>query len=462
MIVRDVTQQRRQEQRTHEALAALLAMAEALVQAPAEAAEAARTAEAPPPPANATAQRLVELAQRVLGGERLSLIAVDDASGAQRPMATIRPNAAEARWWWASVPRFRVGDYLAPALLARLRAGEVVLTDLTQPPTGSARDRPTYGGRAALVAPMRLREQLVGFLVLNYGTEEPALTAEEQALAGAVAKLAALVLERERLLQEREAARAHELALTEANRRMDEFLGVAAHELKAPVTTSTLAVQMAASRMKNRIRQVTPDRDGLAGQLQAVEELLARADHSMARLGRLMVNLLDVVRIRAGKLELQPEPCDLTDIVRDAIDEQHQLAPTRAIHLHLPARRSVLVVADAVRIEEVVANYLSNALKYSAEDKPVSVELRVEGEWARVSVRDKGLGLSAEEQERVWERFHRAQGVHAVSGGGIGLGLGLHICKTIVERHQGQVGVRSTPGKGSTFWFTLPVAPPTI
>jgi PAS domain S-box-containing protein len=474
LVFRDVTEQRWLERRTHDSLTALLAMAEILVQAPearpadtpadtpeAGAAKEGETRDGIGRQASSTVQWLVELARSVLGGERLSLIAVDMQTGTQRPMATIRPTAEEEQVWWASVPRFRVDDYVEPALMGRLGAGEVVLIDLTKPPGRTAPDRPTYGGRTALVAPMRLREQLVGLLISNYGSADHEVTGEEMALAGAVAKLAALVLERERLLREREMAQAHALALEAANQHMDEFLVVAAHELRAPVTVSTLAVQMAASRVRGLLGQEDMDRDEPVPQLQGLEKLLARADHSMARLGRLMTNLLDVARIRAEKLELHIESCDLVDIVRDAIDEQRQLSPTRTIALHVPARRSVPVVADAVRIGQVFTNYLSNALKYSAETLPIVVQLQIEDEWVRVSVRDKGPGLSAEQRERVWERFYRVPGIQTVSGNSIGLGLGLYICKTVVELHQGQVGVLGAPGKGSIFWFRLPLAPET-
>jgi signal transduction histidine kinase len=95
-----------------------------------------------------------------------------------------------------------------------------------------------------------------------------------------------------------------------------------------------------------------------------------------------------------------------------------------------------------------------NALKYSSQDLPVEVLLGVEGDSARVSVRDEGEGLPQEVQERVWECFYRADKDHVQSG----LGLGLHICKMIIQWHQGQVGVQSAPGEGATFWFTLPLA----
>jgi signal transduction histidine kinase len=124
----------------------------------------------------------------------------------------------------------------------------------------------------------------------------------------------------------------------------------------------------------------------------------------------------------------------------------------------MPEDISVPVVADAVRITQVITNYLNNALKYSPTDRPVDVSLRVARKTARVSVRDQGPGLSVAEQKSIWERFYQVDRIKAQSGSAGGLGLGLHICKTIIEQHQGQVGVESTPGEGSTFWFTLPLA----
>ncbi len=112
------------------------------------------------------------------------------------------------------------------------------------------------------------------------------------------------------------------------------------------------------------------------------------------------------------------------------------------------------IIADADRIKQAVMNYITNALKYSPQDLPVEVLLAVEGDSARVSVRDEGEGLPEEVQERVWECFYRADKDHVQSG----LGLGLHICKMIIQWHQGQVGVQSVHGEGATFWFTLPLA----
>jgi signal transduction histidine kinase len=124
----------------------------------------------------------------------------------------------------------------------------------------------------------------------------------------------------------------------------------------------------------------------------------------------------------------------------------------------VPAVVTIPVVADADRIGQVITNYLTNALKYSAADRPVEVFLAIEGQMARASVHDEGPGLTPTEQQAIWERFYQVERMKVQSGSGVGLGLGLHICQTIIEQHQGQVGVQSSPGEGSTFWFTLPLA----
>ncbi len=147
---------------------------------------------------------------------------------------------------------------------------------------------------------------------------------------------------------------------------------------------------------------------------------------------------------------------DLAAVVAEAVDEQRQAAPERTIRLSVPPDQCVWLSIDADRISQVVANYLTNALKYSAEDQPVEVGLEIAEGAARLWVRDHGPGLSPEEQERIWERFHRAPDVEVRSGSGVGLGLGLYISKTIIEAHQGLVGVQSAPGAGATFWFSLP------
>ena len=260
-------------------------------------------------------------------------------------------------------------------------------------------------------------------------------------------------LEGERWRREREVARANELAaLKEANQQMDTFLGMASHELKTPLSSIKLGLQV---QMRHLRRLARHDEKTLAD-FESILEGLTRTEWQEQRLERLVNDLLDVTRIDAGKLELRLEWTDLVDITRVAVEEQRRASPNRAILLQIPADLRVPIYADAGRIEQVVTNYLTNAIKYSSEGRLVAVGVQERAQQVGIWVRDEGPGLPAEEQAHIWERFHRASGIEVQSGTGIGLGLGLHICRTIIERHHGQVGVESAPGVGSTFWFTLP------
>ena len=186
--------------------------------------------------------------------------------------------------------------------------------------------------------------------------------------------------------------------------------------------------------------------------------MLERADQQAGRQARLINDLLDVSRIRSGHLDLQRAPCDLGALVRDRVEELRLAWPARELSLDLPAD-PVPVEADADRIGQVITNYVTNALKYSDQGRPVAVWVGYEGGQATVRVRDQGPGLTPEQQRHIWERYRRAADVpvrdstHASAGG---IGLGLYISRTIVEGHAGRVGVRSVPGEGSEFWFALP------
>jgi signal transduction histidine kinase len=274
---------------------------------------------------------------------------------------------------------------------------------------------------------------------------------------GAIISIAASSTERARRRAVRQAAQseARELVLRETNARTDEFLSIASHELRSPLTSLKAALQLSERRLGKLAEEITQEDE--KAQIEAVIGLLRTAESQTDRQNRLVGDLLDVSRIRANKLEYRMASADLAAIVRDAVAEQQLSWPGREITLDLQEGAGP-VVADPQRIGQVVTNYLTNALKYSAEDTPVHVSLTASRPDARVAVRDHGPGLSRAQQEHIWERFHRVPGVKQQSGSGAGLGLGLHITRTIVEHHRGRVGVESTPGVGSTFWFTLPLA----
>ncbi len=441
----DITERIQFERRTQESLNALLALAESLVWVSSE----------PGPPdewpqsEGAAARRLAELIRRVLNCLRVNIFRVDVSSGRSQPLAVVGLTAEEEERWWSEQQDSPPNPF--PEVEESLMRGEAVVLDLTEPPY-NARPNP-YGNGTLLLAPMYLGGKLVGVIALDHGRARHTYHEDEIELARAVARLTALVIERERLLRERAQAQATELALRDANRRMDEFLSIASHELRTPLTTIKANVQLAHRRLSS-IVDLPPDE--MAARIAPLIALMARAERQATLLNRLVGDLLDVARIRSGKLELRLERCYLAAIVRDAVHEQRLNNPGRKIGLTAP-NEPVPIHADADRIGQVVTNYLTNAIKYSREDRPIEVTLDVAGGQARVAVRDEGPGLPPRERKLVWDRFHRAPGVEVVTGSGVGLGLGLHISKTIIERHKGTVGVDSAVGHGSTFWFRLPL-----
>lgn len=470
-IIRDVTELRQLRRRTRETLAALVAMAEMLVplgpSAPGTASDASRSLDQATAHTTVTAigeatssdvaQRLAQLALIVMGCRQLDIIAVGMPQSELRLVASTSLTACEEQRWRAKSPWHgrHLRDILPPGLAAQLEHGECILIDHTDPKFAPM-PKP-FGTCSTLLTPMQLGGRLVGFLALDYGPIVHTFTPEEIALAAGTTRLVALVLERDRLLREREEARANALALSEANRRMDDFLSVAAHELRAPVQASLIGVELAQLHVHKLQTSARARAGGLAKDIDDLAEVLAQSTESVERLAHLVANLLDASRAQAGRLDIRSKPADLAAIVREAVARQRDLAPARAILLHLPTTTHVPVLADADRITEVVANFIGNALKYAPEDRPVEVCVRVRGGWGRVSVRDEGPGLSVEEQRRIWERYHQAPGIQANPGMGVGLGLGLYIAREIVRAHGGKIGVRSIPGRGSTFWFTLPL-----
>jgi signal transduction histidine kinase len=292
---------------------------------------------------------------------------------------------------------------------------------------------------------------------------------EDGQVVGAV-EVSRDMTERSRLEREREAARADELAARETSQRMEQFLAVAAHDLRSPLTAVVGYLALAERESERLASTAREEYPALAPTVEAVHGRLEDADRGAARLTRLLTLLFDTAAIRADRLELRRAPIDLVALVREQVDALRAAAPDRTINMQTPADGApVPVEADADRIRQVVANYLTNALKYSPPYQPVDVFVETQRGrgWARVAVRDAGLGLPKAERPRVWELFHRAPGVTPQSeapGGtqGGSLGLGLYISKAIVQAHGGRVGVKSVVGTGSTFWFSLPLSGSTL
>lgn len=224
-------------------------------------------------------------------------------------------------------------------------------------------------------------------------------------------------------------------------REREEMLGLVSHELKTPLTSIKALTQLA-------VRQLTR-----AERPEA--ELVRRMERGVESMNRLINDLLDATRLDTGKMLLMRERVDLGSLCEQVVADQ-EIATGRNIALKTP-NVSVEVQADAVRLSQVLTNLLSNALKYSPEEAPVSVQLKRDRAGVHISVRDEGPGIPPEALSRLFQRFYRVPGIEVQHGTGVGLGLGLYICQRLVELHGGQLHVESTLGKGTTFEVRLPV-----
>ena len=252
-----------------------------------------------------------------------------------------------------------------------------------------------------------------------------------------------------------------QLAQQEMHHLIGDFLNLASHELKTPLTVIKGNIQLAQRRIEKLKQQIADQPERAGENVEHIQQALVSASQS-ARLQERMINdLIDDARIQANKFELDMSRADLVEVLRTVVAEQQRLTPDRTIILSsMPVGEEAIVNADVERVKQVVTTYVTNALKYSPADRPVTVQLTVDESSARVSVRDEGPGIPAEDQQHLWERFYRGKGSSVQHELDLSLGLGLYLCKAFIEQHHGSVGVQSNADRGVTFWFTLPLVQP--
>lgn len=238
---------------------------------------------------------------------------------------------------------------------------------------------------------------------------------------------------------------------------MDQFLSIVSHELRTPLTTISMSLQYSRLLLNNTTQTLLDD-DPVREKLQEIHQLLGRAERQVGVQNRIINDLFELSYIQSSRFLLQPVACELQSTLSMLVSDYQSSHPERVITFVPPiSAQEIPTEMDVERITQVLNNYMNNACKYTPPATPIKVSVEVAQEEVRVLVRDEGPGLTAEEQEQVWKLFYRVPGIEANEGASKGAGLGLHICQVIVEQHQGRVGVESTPGVGSIFWFTLPL-----
>lgn len=460
ILFHDVSAQYQKECHTLQAFTSLLTLVERLAAIPGQEEHTCEEIAEGISPVFVAGQALADVIAQVINCRYVDVFALSGPDERQHLLGTGNLTFEQAQRLRSETEQTPLIDYIDEEKIARLHANEVVLLDLNKHPY--VKPHSSFGARYRLVAPMVLHEQLIGLFIIakmeeDFSCVECAYTNEEIALAKAVAKLTALVIAQVRLLESWATEKAKKQALQEMNKHYDEFISIASHELRTPLTTIKGNVELALRRLKKFKQQEEHSQEFLS-QLERIQDPLDYALQRSQVQERMIGELLDASRIQARKLTIVRKPCNLVEIVREAVRDTRQAAPDRSIQFTLPEEDVLPVVADADRISQVLLNYLTNALKYSEAHQPVTVMLAKEETYARVAVRDHGPGLTPEAAAKVWKRFYRVPGVEVQYGSGSGLGLGLFICREIIESHEGEVGVDSEPGEGSTFWFTLPLA----
>lgn len=374
--------------------------------------------------------RIVGAVPRLTGLERATVTLWDPAAGVARVVATrgIPPDRA-------ALARSQVFDPSSlPAVAARVRAGR---------PFALRRDDPALAGEPVLwqdavevvIAPIFARDEFLGVIsAARTGGRPHGLSGEIGARLAGIAAQAAAGLERARLIA---AERRIAEQLRQADRAKSEFLAVISHELRTPIS-----VMLGAARTL----QWRSDEIDDATRHELAESIVRRAE----QLDRLVADLL----LSAGDVSLEPQEVDLAGLARSAAADAQALHPEMDIRLE--AAEPVVVRADPYRLRQVLDNLIGNARKY-APGSPVTLRVGRDGDRAWFSVADRGPGMTPEQAERAFEPFFQADSSTVRRAGG--LGLGLHICRRIVEAHGGTIRLDTAPGDGTTVTVTLPAGP---
>ncbi|MBD8017733.1 MULTISPECIES: ATP-binding response regulator [Kaistella] len=250
------------------------------------------------------------------------------------------------------------------------------------------------------------------------------------------------IYEQSRKLHEMQVALQEEIEFRkEAERKKDEFISIASHELKTPMTSIKGYIQLLERSLEKNDIETTRSR-------------LTKVQNQVEKLNLLVADLLDISKIESGKLKFNRRYFSFDEVLDHIVEVMQQSHPQ--LKMHKSGFVSAEIFGDEMRIEQVIINFITNAIKYAPGSDQIEIMTELRDDCVYFSVRDFGIGMSEEHQQKIFDKFYR---IEETSERFQGLGIGLYICQEIIDRHGGKIGVNSQPGEGSEFYFTLPLHP---
>jgi signal transduction histidine kinase len=404
---------------------------------------------------------LTELGYLKLGYRIVVLALVDEKEGTLKRISISQTEGARKALAITPVPFHEIivplsarKNYCIKSLTEMRPFVTTYWPDILVPPYESEADaiavQKAVGIKTSMVYPVISKGKAIGILIFSMVKSEEKVSEVEKDLIRGFTDVVGLAVQNAKLYTSLEEAKeqleAANEKLKELDKLKDEFVSVASHELRTPMTAIKSYLWMALA--------------GRGGELTDKQKYyLDRAFVSADRLIRLVNNMLNVSRIESGRIELELEKLDIGKLARDVVDEVTPRATELGIKVSChPPKDLPEVLADPDKIKEVLINLVGNSLKFTPKGGSIDINFNLKDGMVETSVKDTGKGIEKEDKPQIFKKFGLIEGSYETTQTDQGTGLGLYICKNIVELHQGEIEAESEGlAKGATFTFTLPI-----
>lgn len=407
---------------------------------------------------------LSELGYLNLGYRIVVLSLVDEKIGGLRRIALSQTEEARRAKSVSTIPFEKIVIPLTATSnygVRVLKEGKPLVTthwpDLLTPPLtpdAALTNQWAAGIKTSMVYPVYAREKPIGSLIFSMVKDYSEVTEEEKDLLGGFADLVGLAVQNSMLYSSLHKTTKE---LQDANKKLeeldmlkDDFVSIASHELRTPMTAIRSYAWMALNR---------PD----VTLTERMKKYLSRVLSSTERLINLVNDMLNISRIESGRIDITPEVFDLKLLVEEVFSEVEPKAREKNLNLQIFSDNIPKVFADQDKVHQILLNLIGNALKFTPENGAITVSFFSDGKVVETSVKDNGVGISAEDLQNLFKKFGRLDSSYVAAATSGGTGLGLYITKSLIELMKGKIWVNSEgPGKGSVFTFSLPAATPQV